>query len=275
MILQVDFKSYSSAFPNGVPKTQSATTPEGLEADGAKVRGLIRSIVSALVETANYDLAQKGYSRFIEMSSFRLADPKTRERMDEKAHDEYEGSYVDLRDVERCCVDLRRPEHIAAFCSVLDWAKGEHVELPHGAVICIAENRFIKPTDSGYSSHKVNIVIPIPGEPGRHHIIELMTVHGEFEHIIANDKNNRLRMGSHDVYNVKRKLDGRVATGRFSPSMIKYYAHVSRITNEIHANARRACNFDEIDFKPFEELRQQETLEALDAAINDELSREL
>ena len=78
-------------------------------------------------------------------------------------------------------------------------------------------------------------------------------------------------MGSHDAYNIKRKLDGRMATGRFNPSMIKYYAHVNRITHEIHANARRTCRFDEIDFKPFEELRQNETLEALDEAIAKEI----
>ena len=267
MVLSIDFAARSRAYPDGIPRTQSSTDPLALHEDGKKIAPLIRPIVSAIAETTNHVLLSNGYVRAVEMSGYHEGPPKTIDRMGEKARDEYEGSYVDIRDVRRCQMDLRDPVQIAAFCATVDWIKKEEVPLPGGAFICIAENRFDTPTDSGYSSHKANIVIPIPGEPGRHHIIELMTVHGEFERMIENDKNNRLGRGSHEAYDIKRKLDGQIATGRFSPSMIKYYATVDRVTKQIHAKAREACSFNDINCKPFEEFLAKETMQAYEKAL--------
>ena len=267
MVLVIDFGARARAYPGGVPKTQSSTTPEGLQEDGEKIAKLIRPIVSAIAETASFAMLSKGHVNTIEMRAFQEGPPKTMFRMNEKARDEYEGSYVDIRDARRCRMDLRDPTQIAAFCATVDWIKKEEVPLPHGAFICIAENRFVKPTDSGYSSHKANIVVPIPDEPDRHHIFELMTVHGEFERMIESDKKNRLSMGSHGAYDVKRKLDGMLATGRFEPDMIKYYAMVDRVTKQIHAKARQACDFSQIDCSPFEKFLANETLEAYERAL--------
>jgi len=269
--LKIDFDSQVAAFPDGIPKTQCSNTAEGLREDGAKIRPLVKSIVSALINTANEDLECLGYFDYILMGSFEMAKPKAISRMNDKADEDYEGSFVDIRDAERGSVDLRRPEHIAAFCSVVDWAHQNKVVLPHNAVICITDNRFRNPTESGYSSHKANIVVPIPGEPGRHHIFELMTKNGEFERIIEQDKKNRLERGSHEAYDLKRRLDGRYNLGKFKPQDAMFYAQVYNIIHQIHANARRICRFDEIDFEPFMKHREAESLEELKMAIAKEI----
>ncbi len=268
MALRINFLDSTTAFPDGIPKTQSSNTPEQLKADGAKVRDLVPSIVSALIETANEDLFQNGCFKPIINSSFGMAAPKSEARMLEKARDEYQGVYVDLRDVERGSIDLRRPEHIAAFCTVLDWAKENQVQLPHGAVICIVENRFSNPTDTGYSSHKANIVIPIPDEPGRHHIVELMTVHGGFEEYIKLHK-------SHQYYENERTLRGYLMThgDTYEPAIGKLAIQQRRILLKMHADGRKLCNFDQIDFKPFIEHRSKLSDEELAAAIDHEYSQ--
>lgn len=268
MGLKINFLGSTTAFPGSVPRTQSSNTPEVLLEDGAKVRDLVRPIVASLVETANEDLFQLGHYTPIVMPKFEMADPKSLKRMQEKARDEYQGSYVDLRDVERGSLDLRRPEHIAAFCTVVDWAKENRVELPHGAVICIAENRFLHPTDTGYSSHKANIVIPIPGEPGRHHIVELMTKHGGFEDYIEENK-------SHQYYENERTLKGYIMThsDSYEPAIGKLLLQQSRILLRIHADGRRLCNFNDINFTPFKNQREKVSQEELQAALDFECQR--
>lgn len=270
--LKLDFKVRSDHFPNGIPRTQSAETPEELVDDSMKVAHLVPDIVRALINTANDDLTELGYRGSIHIKSLKKAPPKTLKRINEKAADEYEGNYTDIRDVDRQSMDLRKPHHLAAFCSAVEWAEKEKVELPHGAYITITENRFKRPTSTGYCSHKANIAIPIPGEPGRHHIVELMTVHGGFEKQIKTDKKNRFGVDSHGAYGIERVLRGKAQNTVLTPDAIKIWRESSKICLQIHARAHRDHQFDEINFESFEHLRTMASYRDLTEHMSNEQS---
>ncbi len=218
---------------------------ELLIADAKKVEPLIKNIDLALIRKANEILLSEECEA-IKTYQFELAETKGKTRILQKAEGEHENSYLDIRDVARSSINMFYNKQVAALCTVVDWAKEYNVELPHGARIVISDNRFKKPTGSGYSSHKANIAIPIPDEPGRWHIVETMIKHDDFEKEIQTNKKNRFDANSHEAYEKLRFLQTvgmrRVLT---RPEAV-LVGKMTSICRSIHNDARNRFNLDQI-----------------------------
>ncbi len=255
-------------------------SPSSLQPAGANVDELIKyaklaepmmdNIMRALIKKANIDintinktpetleklgLDPKGNGiPTIDYKSYKLADTKRRDRIIEKAGGEYEGDFRDIRDIARGQVRLEDLNQIAALASVMQWSKDYDVDLPHDARVTVASNRFKKPTDTGYSSFKINVTIPVFD---RHHTVEYQLVHGEFEDRISSDTKNRFHTNSHDSYALERTFQdfARDPNASLTPKTFKRFQQANAVCKAIHEKARKATRLDDIQFKPFERLR--------------------
>lgn len=270
--LKIVFEDASKPF--GTEKNPPKFQPEGdvdqLLDDAKKVEPMLPDIACSIIEKANEDLRTLGMPTIKLRQSYKLGPTKTKERILEKADGEYEGLLAAIRDITRAQLGLKDNRQIAALCTVMEWAAHEHIPLPHGAQIVITSNRFEKPTPTGYSSFKANIAIPMPGEPGRWHVVELMTVNTNFEHAIATTTDNKLKKNSHGVYETERTLEDKARSTELTKESALYYGRVIKMGNELHQKARKEFGLDDIDFKPFINLRHQETEKAWQKKLEEE-----
>lgn len=229
--------------------------------DALKVQPLMREIVTPLIEKSNQILQNVKPSSFIRTRCYRQGPVKNMVRLKQKAENDYKGNFVEIKDVVRGCFELDDNLKIAAVSSVLDWACENEVPLPHGARVVISDNRFKDPTETGYSSHKANIAIPIPDEPGRWHISELMLYHSGFEKQIKEDKKNKFSSNSHESYEKLRYLKGIAKNRGLTRDEAKSFGFLRRALKDIHRNARKAYCIDDIEnpLQKFSSRLQKET----------------
>ena len=242
---------------------------EDLIRDAQKVEHLLQEIVRALIHKANetIDITNKGE---IKTGCFNMAETKSFDRINHKAKNEYDGNFNDIRDVARGAVKLNDCEKIGALSAVLDWAYKNQVELPGGAMIVVSEDRFTKPLSSGYSSHKVNIAIPIPGEQGRWHIAEVMLMHDKFEKDIKANKRNKFYDNSHEAYEKFRYLEGIANDRPLTREEAEVLGKIQRALNKIHMKAREDNKLDEIAgySKTYRNKLDKEAFEAFNNEMN-------
>lgn len=214
---------------------------------------LVDPIEAGVLCTSQYDEGKiKCDARIVDKASREKCDTSGRARFD------------DILDYGRSRVFGRNGGEIGALCGVFEWAEYAGIELPHGARVVDVENRYPKPTPSGYRSLKANIAIPIPDAPRPYHIVELQVLHKGFEAEIETMRRNKFSRNSHESYQGGREMEGRfwhdesfwkpdkrTGTTQLSYEVAKRYAELVRTCKDIHSKAAEKFGLNKIDFDPF------------------------
>lgn len=252
------------------------------KADALLVMPKLRDIAIFLMREARNDyeiLVDPIETGILTVGQYNPGEIKKDERIRQKAEREKRDTddtprYDDIRDYGRSRTYVNNPNEVAAMCEVFEWAEYAEVELPHGARVIDVENRFAKPTPSGYRSLKANIAIPMIDAPRPYHIVELQVQHKGFETEIEQMRKNRFHRNSHEAYQGGREMEGRFwteesfwksnnsfGTTQLSYEVAKRYGEMIRVCKDIHGKAAQKFGLNNIDFDPFFKRRMGMALE--------------
>lgn len=268
---------FSEGLPEFQPSLPSFFSDEdkiaAYKSDAMVVTPYIRDIALYLMREARKDydvMVDPTHVGVLNVGQYDCGDIKCDSRIIRKATREKRGSegeprYDDVRDYGRARIYCNSPGEVAVLTQVCEWAYYADVPLPLGARIIDVENRFEKPTPSGYRSLKANIAIPLPdAQPRPFHIIELQVLHRGFEEEIERERRNKFHRNSHEAYEGEREMTERFwteesfwkvsdihGTTGLSYEVARRYGDMIRACRDIHAKAAAHHGLNDIDFEPF------------------------